>query len=201
MLCIACSDNGYPLCPTCERSLRATPPRPVAGIPVFAAYTHAGTGSALVRALKYHGSSAAADLLAAEMARRVPAGATALVPVPRVAVRRVLYGVDQTRELATRVARATGVPVAASLRAPLWSPRLAGRRRDRRHAGVLRPVAFAPAGSVIIDDVCTSGATIGAAVDALGGRAVAAVVATSAPDPRSIPSQWVSPPSNLGGTD
>jgi predicted amidophosphoribosyltransferase len=189
MVCIACAGSGVPLCHDCSVGLGASANRTVGDVVVAPAFAHVGTGVRLVHNLKYRRSIAAGRLLAAEMARRVPLDAGALVPVPRVFVRRLVYGIDQTAVLAACIARVTGLPVVSALGAPVWQPRLAGTSRQRR-----RPPAFTvkqrPLRAVLVDDVLTTGTTIEAAVSALGSsNIVGAVVATSASQPERTRSQ------------
>lgn len=183
MVCVSCAAIGDPLCHACSDGLMPAPPRSVAGVTVFPAFSHARTGARLVHNLKYRRSEAAGRILAAEMARRVPPGASALVPIPRVIARRIAYGMDQTATLTRHIAQATGLPVVRSLRAPIWQPRLAATARNRRRAPIFTST-LSPASAVLIDDVLTTGTTMAAAIAAVGhSSVVAGVVATSAPPP------------------
>ncbi|MFQ5947441.1 MAG: hypothetical protein ACE5KX_01090 [Acidimicrobiia bacterium] len=147
---------------------------------VRSALRHAGAAKILVHRLKYQGLLAAADPLAGAMVTRLPSCAAVLVPVPRVRVRRWRYGVDPAVELATAVGLRSGLPVLELLAVPWWSSRHAGRARRRRGLAVFAPVGAAPAGSVLIDDVLTTGATLASAAVALGGGVRNAVTATAA---------------------
>jgi len=179
-VCVACGEWGLgPLCLACRRRLRPGRAGVVSGVAVNYALHHSGIGRVLVHRLKYHGLAGAADVLAAVMAPLVPSGVTAIVPVPRAAVRRVVYGIDPAWELARRIGARTGVPVARALAAPVWWPRHAGGSPQRRSAPrfrlrrpLLGPVA-------LIDDVVTSGATVRGALAALGAVDVTVVTATS----------------------
>jgi predicted amidophosphoribosyltransferase len=147
---------------------------------VRGAFVHNGLAKRLVHDLKYRGLARPVRALAPAMAANLPTGTTALVPVRRSIVRRLQLGVDPGLELALEVAALSGVPVDRVLDPPLWQARHAGKGRDRR-----APVRFAarrPArpGTVIVDDVLTTGATLVAAHRALGRGVIGAVTATSA---------------------
>lgn len=132
----------------------------------------------LVRRLKYDGIARAAVLLAEAMAPLLPTGTEAIVPVPRSIGRRARYGVDQAVELASAVGLVAGLPVVRVLIAAPWHRPNAGMaRRDRRPPTFAR-LRTCPPGAVLVDDVSTTGATLGAAVAAAGGGVVGAVTAT-----------------------
>lgn len=179
MICIACAvATARGLCPACAASLVPAPDR-LAGnrVLVAPALRHAGAAKTLVHRLKYQGVPAAAAVLASRMVERLPSDSGALVPVPRVRVRRWRFGVDSGPELAREMRRLTGLDVVPALRPPLWVRRRAGGP-DRRRGEPRFTAVTSVCGAVIVDDVITSGATIAAAAAALGGP-VAAVTATA----------------------
>ncbi len=158
-----------PLCQSCSAGLRAAPPSTLpSGLTVFAPFTHEASARRLVHRLKYEGLTSAGEVLATAMARLVPSGASALVPVPRAIVRKVRYGMDPAVTLARLVGARTGVPVVAALRPQLWWPAHAGSNRAARRPPRFRSVASVPQDSVLIDDVLTTGATLDAAAEMLG---------------------------------
>ena len=181
LVCLACrSWAGEPVCRACAATLSGgADTRLPTGLLVRSAYRHDGAARELVHRLKYQGLGHAAVPLAAAMAVRVPAGARCLVPVPRAGLRRWRHGVDPARELARALGALTGLPVTAALRAPLWWPAHAGRGRAGRSAPQFRRSADVT-GSVLVDDVLTTGMTLAAAGAALGGAAMGAVTATAA---------------------
>jgi predicted amidophosphoribosyltransferase len=154
------------------------------GIRVVAAFEHAGVARDLVLGLKYRGLTPFADLVVETIASRVPA--LPLIAVPRTWSRQIRYGVDPAREIATRMARALGVPVLDLLCAPLHAQRRAGgdhhRPAPRLRAGRVPEGRF-----VLVDDVITTGATIRSAVASLGVERIALVIAANLADTVSSP--------------
>lgn len=182
MVCLGCRRwGGKTLCEGCWTDLTAVAPRRLAsGLLVRSAFVHAGPARALVHLLKYQGLVVAADLLAAAMAPMLPPEAVAVVPVPRLVLRRWRFGVDPGLELARRLAERAQLPLLLSLRAAVVGPVRAGRpraERTRPRFGVSRPI---PDGLVLIDDVVTTGTTLIAAHSALGFPRAMAVTATGA---------------------
>lgn len=176
MVCLSCRGPGPGLCAGCRQSLQPVSElRTPGGVTVRPWAAHEGAARTLVRRLKYEGVVGVADLVAAELALRVPDGARSLVPVVRPLVRRVRYGVDPATELALALSRRVGLPVVRALRAPVAGRANAGSNRRERQAprfGWLREVD-AP---VLIDDVVTTGATLDRAAVTLGGCVVALTV-------------------------
>lgn len=147
---------------------------------------HDGAARRLVHNLKYRGLAAAAEVLAAPMAALLPEGTAAVAPVPRVLVRVARYGVDPAGELVLRIGALTGVPVLHRLVRPVWWPRRAGPAPAGRGTPGFRPRGAAVPGTVLIDDVITTGATLAAAAEVLPEVrwAVTATVAPSLGDRR-----------------
>ncbi len=182
MVCLACRAwSRTALCGACAVTLRPAPDAHV-GFVVRPALAHIGAGRILVLRLKYEGVPAAGHLLAAAMVARLPHEARTLVPIPRSLPRRVRFGVDPGRTLAGAVGRMTGLPVADLLRPEWWHRPNAGQRRGLRRVPRFRPVGQPPSGTVLVDDVLTTGATLVAARRVLGPNVVGAVTAT-----RSLP--------------
>jgi predicted amidophosphoribosyltransferase len=202
LTCRAPIPAGSPLCRACraglawlpaDRCRRCGQPSPCgARCPArAAAFSHAwapvaydGTARALVHALKLRGMTAAADLMAAQIAAGVPpgllAGAT-LVPVPGHPLRRRRRGFDQAERIATALGHRAALPVVRCLERGNAAPPQAGAGRAQRlrSGGCAIGVAgAAPERAVLIDDVHTTGATFDACARALrtaGSHAVVAV--------------------------
>jgi predicted amidophosphoribosyltransferase len=179
--CLACDAPGPGvLCAFCRTGLRpGTRRRLAGGLWAAPGLAHTGAARRLVHHLKYAGLAGTAGVLALPMATCLPSTAAALIPVPRVWVRRLRYGVDPAGELATALGRLTGLTVVHALTPPLWHPRHAARPQEHRSAPVFSRRREVPEGAVLIDDVVTTGATLLAAARALPG-VVEAVTATGA---------------------
>lgn len=181
--CGADARVGEPLCPSCRSALRWLGPEPVTvnGVEVWAPVAYDGPGRALVRGLKYRGAAGLAEPMAAAICAGAPALDGALVPVPLHPRRRRQRGFNQAERLAAAIARRSRLEVADCLerRGPA-SARQVGRGRAERLAGPeVVAAAAVPPRTVIVDDVCTTGATLAACAAALrahGARRVTALV-------------------------
>jgi ComF family protein len=145
-----------------------------------------GALRAIVHALKYDGRRSLAKRLAALMRERgteVLAGATCVVPVPLHRSRHRERGFNQ----ATDLARHLGLPVREALRRVRATATQTSLPAARRHANVRNGFVVTRAARglsgavvVLIDDVCTTGATVEACAKALkegGVREVRALTA------------------------
>lgn len=183
--CLACGaavGAGVQLCGGCRRELPWLP-RAVGADGVFAPVAYDGPARALVHALKFHGRTAAAALMATQIAANAPPGlfdGATLVPVPAHPRRRRERGFDQARLIAHQLARRLNRPSVAALERDAAGERQVGESRARRLTAQLGIEARARVkGSVVIvDDVVTTGATLAACERALrtaGAEPVAAV--------------------------
>jgi predicted amidophosphoribosyltransferase len=138
--------------------------------------------------LKFRGALPVADLMAAQIAARVPAAlldGASLVPVPLHPARRRARGFDQSGRLAAALARRRGLPLVACLRREGPATRQLGASRDTRLSAVAQGrLAIAvegepPARVVLVDDVHTTGATFEACARALRAAGSAEVVAVA----------------------
>jgi predicted amidophosphoribosyltransferase len=103
-----------------------------------------------------------------------------IVPVPAAPLRRAWRGYDAAEEIALALAALTGLPLARCLRRRGLS-RQVGRTRERRLSDPprVRAAGEVPERAVLVDDVHTTGATLGACADALRGAGCRSVVAVS----------------------
>lgn len=178
MVCLVChSIAPGPLCVACGRTLRRAPERLLpGGIRLVGAFEHRGAARVLTHHLKYRGVTRMAEIAAKEVVARLPR--LPLVPVPRAVSRRLRYGVDPARVVATAIARQLKVPVVDVLSPPIHARRRAGGDHSR---GVrpFRLKAKLRFPAIVVDDVVTTGATVTAAVEAVGTDLVRAVAAAS----------------------
>lgn len=176
--CLACRGaSSAMICPACRRSLRRAPDRLVGPVLVRSAFEHDGAARLLVHRLKYDAVWGVADRLCGAMAPLLQPEVTALVPVPRVTLRRLRYGIDPAVALARALGRRTGVPVVAALVPMMWASHRAGPAGRRRGVQRFRLRGAIPEGAVLIDDVVTTGTTLRAAATVTGVRHAITVTA------------------------
>jgi predicted amidophosphoribosyltransferase len=201
--CLACGAAARDaLCAACRAALpwlrepcpRCALPRPCAPCPAarqgfaraWAPVAFEGPARALVHALKFRSHLAAADAMAATLARAGPrdglAGAATppLVPVPFAPARRRRRGFDPAELLARRLSARTGRPVVSCLRRRGGAPRQVGAGRAvRLRAGGIAVDGRAPPAALLVDDVHTTGATLDACARALASAGTRTVLAVT----------------------
>ncbi len=189
-MCSRCR-AGLPWLPEklCRRCGLPAPcsPCPAVGAAFEAAWApmaYAGVARTAVTRLKFAGSLALADVMAAHVAANAPPALVAqvtLVPVPLHPSRRRARGYNQAEWLARALSARLGIPVARCLARRGDPSRQVGagalvRRADGRLEISAR--GRAPDRALVVDDVCTTGATFDACARALrmaGSEAVACV--------------------------
>jgi ComF family protein len=208
--CAGCGRRDTWLCPLCRAGLPRLPEQschvcaaPVAGVVqrcaecyrepppvarVHAALRHDGVARQLVLGLKYRRGKHLVDPLADLIAPIAPGDVDVLVPVPLHASRIHARGFNQSELLAVALARRSGKPVAAgALVRVRETPSQAGLSPTQRVDNVRGAFAALDrldgCSVLLVDDVCTTGATLYACARALkrgGATTVQAIVATRA---------------------
>jgi len=199
--CAACGEplehpTGGPVCIVCWRLVAASPPLPffvsarIDRAQAISAYD--GPLRSIIHALKYEGRRSLAHPLGAFIRDRCQwalDGADAVVPVPLHPSRRRERGFNQAVDLA----RGLGLPVRRALRRTRATDSQITLPAGERHRNVR--AAFSPSRLpwrvrpirnhvvVIVDDVCTTGATLeecARVLTEMGAREVRAVTAARA---------------------
>ena len=205
--CAGCGRRGGWVCTECDgRVVRFAPPWCAgcgvpaglecrcADLPADLAYLRSAVPfDAWVRRaiidFKYHDERARADHLADVLRGAFAAGETegidALVPVPLHSTRLRARGYNQAALLAERVGQALNIPVIDGLTrvratVPQVGQHAAERRGNVADAFAARPeVDLRATQLVLIDDVCTTGSTLGACAAALRGAGAVRVGAAT----------------------
>ena len=147
-------------------------------VPVVAAAAFDGAVRHAVVALKYHNRRDAARVLARLVVERIVLGDIDLVTwAPTNADRARRRGFDQAELVAREVARLLGVPCRRTLRRGQGLPQTGRTRSERLDDGPrFRARSTPPMRIAVIDDVVTTGATLGAAVRALRAAGLTEVI-------------------------
>ena len=167
--CAICRTPGPIVCPTCVRTLRAAADGPpVDGLDsLVALYDWDAASRGLVTALKYRNAKGVAPWVAARLAAAAPGPIRSVSWVPTTPQRSRRRGFDQAELLARTTARRLGVPATRLLirdRGPAQTGAPAHLRLRGPRLRVRRPVRGAV---LLVDDVCTTGASLGRAGRAL----------------------------------
>lgn len=171
--CVVCGRAGEPLCRVCNRRLTPAPSTRVRGVGrVPALFAYEGVGAAAVQALKFRDGRRLITPFADAIATQVVALPDLVCTwLPTSTHRRRQRGFDQSELLARAIARRLDRPVAPVLHRLPGSSQV-GRTRDQRDRNVTfvarRPRLPGRCGPLlVVDDVCTTGATIRAAAATL----------------------------------
>ena len=138
----------------------------------------------LVFSLKRENRDDVAALCAEELASAIRASiedpsAFVLTYVPRRGSARRKYGVDQARILAEHIARLLGLPVIHALRSRARAPQKKLDAKQRRENAVFlgrRGVDLSGKRVLLVDDIVTTGASMGAAASVLRGLGAREIV-------------------------
>ena len=180
--CVSCKQHGSILCSSCLTSMRPSvllPPRhDVRGInAVYALHSYEGTLRMCIHALKYEGVTRLAEplgTLLAQLYLSYHVGADMFIPVPLHPARYKQRGYNHAEFLAQVCSTHVGVPSAPHLltrtRATPAQVGLTAEQRQQNMVNAFRvsaTQAIAKRKIVIVDDVCTTGATLEACATVL----------------------------------
>jgi len=173
--CGGCGHYGSVWCATCASGLRPARVSTLAGIPLVAAGRLEGPLQQAIHTYKYRPRPQLASSLAQPLHRAIvtaDVSLPALTFVPLHPQRRRERGFNQAERLAAELSRALGVPVLAGLTRVRATPAQVGLSQVERRAnlaGAFRWTAAQPPprGLGLVDDVCTTGATLMAAAQAV----------------------------------
>jgi len=168
--CGGCGRRGQDFCASCAAALEPVPLSSLHGIPLVAAGRLTGPLQAAIHAYKYRPRPQLAGSLAQPLGQAVIAAGLnlpALTFVPLHAGRQRERGFNQAERLAGRVAASLRVPVVSGLSRLRPTPAQVGLGHAERQvnvAGAFRWTAPEPPpqGLGLVDDVCTTGATLNA---------------------------------------
>ncbi len=198
--CPFCGQPDCSLCPHCEKELRSAQWQPIsrqlphlAGL--IASGRHHGFLREAIRALKYGCERVVAAPLGERLwqllqQRGEPAGFDAIIPVPLHETRLLERGFNQAEWLASRLSERSGIPLQNDgLRRARETQSQVGLDEQQRKRNVAEAFqasdGLAGRRILLVDDVCTSGATLVACAQVLrrtGAAAVSAItVSTSLP--------------------
>jgi predicted amidophosphoribosyltransferase len=168
--CVLCGGGAEALCAPCGRDLLPPPTTAVRGVgAVPALFAYEGGGARVVQALKFRDGRRLVGPLADGLTGLVPDGPADVVSwLPTTAARRRERGFDQAELLARALARRLDLPCRPLLRRRP-GPSQTGRNRAERAGNVVFRARRRAAGrrAILVDDVCTTGATMRAALGAL----------------------------------
>lgn len=184
--CALCARGCSPraqICEGCESRLSRLRPRPAA-IPgvdhAWSAAPYEGAARELVAALKFAARLGLARRAAEAIAAQAPAELLAgtIVPVPAAPWRRRWRGFDPAEGIAEALAVESGLAIRRCLRRS-QGRRQVGRPRAQRLADPPRVqvIGGSPRHALLVDDVLTTGATLGACARALRTRGAERVTA------------------------
>jgi ComF family protein len=182
--CISCHSEGLLLCISCQRSLPVLPVLPwVHNGYLGAATIYEAAAKDIIYRLKFERARAAAKVVAAVMAQRLPLDQAGVIThVPTATTRQRVRGYDQAALIARELAALLHVRYTPLLERMGQQRQLGHSRHDRQQqlAGAFRPISAEMARGehvLLIDDVLTTGSTLDAAASVLMRTGAAGVSA------------------------
>jgi predicted amidophosphoribosyltransferase len=193
--CLGCGEIETGLCVACAPGPTERQTELVGGVTIIAAGPYDGPLRQAIVAMK-NGERAYLSSCARLLAELAPASVP-LVPLPTTRARHAHRGFDQSVELARRVAATHGVP-AFEVLVKRGGPQRGLDRRARLASGgrfAVKRGATLPELAIVVDDVCTTGATLADGIATLRAAGVAVVggvvLARTAPGRNSASSRVV----------
>ena len=173
--CGGCDRYGAAWCPGCAAGVRPVPLATLDGIPLVAAGRLEGPLQRAIHTYKYRPRPQLGTVLAQPLRRAIVAAGMslpALTFVPLHARRRRERGFNQAERLASELSRALGPPLLSGLTRVRPTPAQVGLSQAERRVNLLgafewRAAERPPQGMGLVDDVCTTGATLTAAARAV----------------------------------
>ena len=204
--CPGCGARGAAVCTSCASTLHIAPRvPPPAGIEWWCScFVYAGVARELVARGKYRDERAALRWFVPQVARAVTpihADVDVVTWIPASAARLDAHGVDHGELLARGVASLLRVPARRLLARERGLPQTGLDARNRRNGPRLRATCQIGARSVlVVDDVVTTGGSLGAAARALrasGARTVFAATIARTPRPEEVRSPAAYTPAQI----
>jgi ComF family protein len=173
--CGGCGRYGAAWCPPCADGLRPASATTLAGIPLVAAGRLDGPLQQAIHTYKYRPRPQLASVLAQPLQRAIVAADVSLAAVTFVPLhprRRRERGFNQAERLAAELSIALGIPLLSGLTRVRATPAQVGLSQAERRANLAGAFQWSatqppPHGLGLVDDVCTTGATLTAAAGAV----------------------------------
>lgn len=204
--CGGCRRYGVAWCHSCAAAVRPVPPTVLNGIPLVAAGRFEGPLQRAIHAYKYKPRPELASVLAEPLGRAIAVtdlSFRALTYIPLHPRRLRERGFNQAERLAGRLGRTLAIPVVAGLSRIRATPAQVGLSQAERRVNLFGAFAWTanrppPPGLALVDDVCTTGATLEAGAEAVAraGGSIEAflVLAQTLPEPAvTFPGQSACP--------
>ena len=173
--CGGCGVYGVAWCAGCEAGVRPIPPGAIAGVPLVAAGRLEGPWQRAIHTYKYRPRPQLATPLADALRRALRvAGLSppALTFIPLHPRRRHERGFNQAERLAAELSKSLGIPLLGGLTRVRATPAQVGLSQAQRRVNLEAAFRWTaaqppPPGLGLVDDVCTTGATLTAAAQAV----------------------------------